>query len=177
MKEFKSEEIVFQIICCFVRGEVVNVIMRLGVSVFIDEVFYKMDSIYGNVLEKEDVLVEFYSVRQKDDEFCLVWSCRLEEILNIVVKLGKVFFRNINEMLKIMFYKGMRREFKDFCGYLYYFIYDFDLFRVEVRKIEMEYLVKIIVDKFKQVLVKGVIVFKVDIFVDEKFEELQVQIN
>lgn len=40
-----------------------NVIMRLGVSVFIDEVFYKMDSIYGNVLEKEDVLVEFYSVR------------------------------------------------------------------------------------------------------------------
>lgn len=108
MKEFKSEEIVFQIICCFVRGEVVNVIMRLGVSVFIDEVFYKMDSIYGNVLEKEDVLVEFYSVRQKDDEFCLVWSCCLEEILNIVVKLGKVFFRNINEMLKIMFYKGMR---------------------------------------------------------------------
>lgn len=41
----------------------------------------------------------------------------------------------------------------------------------------MEYLVKIIVDKFKQVLVKGVIVFKIDIFVDEKFEELQVQIN
>lgn len=41
----------------------------------------------------------------------------------------------------------------------------------------MEYLVKIIVDKFKQVLVKGVIVFEIDIFVDEKFEELQVQIN
>lgn len=41
----------------------------------------------------------------------------------------------------------------------------------------MEYLVKIIVDKFKQVLVKGFIVLKIDIFVDEKFEELQVQIN
>lgn len=97
---------------------------------------HKMDSIYGNVLEKEDVLAEFYSARQKDDESCSAWSCRLEEILNTAVKLGKVLPRNTNEMLKTMFYKGMRRELKDLCGYLYHSIHDFDLFRVEVRKIE-----------------------------------------
>ena len=74
MKESKSEETVLQTIRRSVRGEAANVIMRLGVSASIDEVLHKMDSIYGNVLEKEDVLAEFYSARQKDDESCSAWS-------------------------------------------------------------------------------------------------------
>lgn len=177
MKESKSEETVLQTIRRSVRGEAANVIMRLGVSASIDEVLHKMDSIYGNVLEKEDVLAEFYSARQKDDESCSAWSCRLEETLNTAVKLGKVLPRNTNEMLKTMFYKGMRRELKDLCGYLYHSIHDFDLFRVEVRKIEMEHPAKTTADKPKQALAKGATVSKTDTSVDEKFEELQAQIN
>lgn len=51
MKELKIEEFILQVVRRFVRGEVANVIMRLGVGVFIYDIFYKMDSIYGNVLE------------------------------------------------------------------------------------------------------------------------------
>ena len=39
--------------------------MRLGVSASVDEILHKFDSIYGNVMEKEDVLAEFYSAKQR----------------------------------------------------------------------------------------------------------------
>ena len=77
--------------------EAVDVIMRLG------------DSIYGNVLDHEDALAEFYSAQQKDDESCSAWSFRLEKILNTAVRLGKVSTRSTN---------GMKQHLEDFCGNL-----------------------------------------------------------
>uniref|UniRef100_A0A8W8JGL6 CCHC-type domain-containing protein n=1 Tax=Magallana gigas TaxID=29159 RepID=A0A8W8JGL6_MAGGI len=49
--------------------------------------------------------------------------------------------------------------------------------KVEVRKIEMEHPAKTTADKPKQALAKGATVSKTDTSVDEKFEELQAQIN
>lgn len=39
--------------------------MRLGPVDNIDEILQKFDSIYGKVLGTEDILAEFYSVKQK----------------------------------------------------------------------------------------------------------------
>ena len=177
MKESKTEESILQAVRRSVRGEAANVIMRLGVGASIHDILHKMDSIYGNVLEQEDVLAEFYSAQQKDDESCSAWSCRLEEILNTAVRLGKVSTRSTNDMLRTMFYKGMKQHLKDLCGYLYHSIHDFDMLRVEVRKIEMDHPTKSTLDKPKQATAKSATVSKPDTSFDEKFEALQAQIN
>lgn len=89
----------------------------------------------------------------------------LEDLVIKVVRKGKVFFIFINDMFRIMFYKGLREDFKDILGYLYYNTYDFDRLRVVIRKIELEY--KLVVKFSKYVIVKVVIcIFISDISVD-----------
>ena len=49
MKESTNEETILQAVRRSVRGEAVDVIMRLGVGASIHDILHKMDSIYGNV--------------------------------------------------------------------------------------------------------------------------------
>lgn len=109
----------------------------LGVRIFL--IIQKLDSIYGIVVEKEDILLEFYSVRQREDEECVRWSCRLEDILNKVIQKNFIDCSQFEEMLRIMFFKGLRFLFKDICGYLYDKCKLFDELRIFVRKLEIEY--------------------------------------
>ena len=179
MKEAESMETVLQSIRRSVKGEAAHVVMRLGVSASVDEILHKFDSIYGNVMEKEDVLAEFYSAKQREDETCSAWSCRLEEILNRAMMIGKVQSHASNEMLRTMFYKGMRQDLKDICGYLYHSIHDFDILRIEVRKIETEHPSKTVSSqsKVKQGMAKNAIVKQKSDVEDDRFEALQAQIN
>ena len=57
--------------------------------------------------EKEDILSAFYSARQKEDEVCAHWSCRLEDILSKAVHKGLVPSTQSDEMLRKMFFKGL----------------------------------------------------------------------
>lgn len=82
--------------------------MCLGFVDSIDEILQKFDSIYGNVFGIEDIFVEFYSVKQKDIEDCVIWSIRLEDFINRVIIKGKVSMIEVKEMFCIMFYKGFR---------------------------------------------------------------------
>lgn len=177
MKESQSEEALLQAIRRSVKGEAAKVIMRLGVGASVEEILFKLDSIYGNVLEKEDILAEFYCAKQREDETCSAWSCRLEEILCTALRLGKVQNYSVNEMLRTMFYKGLRQELKDVCGHLYHTISDFDRLRVEIRKIESERTVQIKSSKGKQGTVKAAISSKTDSSDDDKLKDLQAQIN
>lgn len=139
MKEGYFREALMMVVRRFLKGEVVIVLMRLGFDIFVQDVIVKFDSIYGNVLETEDILVEFYSAKQKDIEDCVVWSMRLEDFINKVIIKGKVSLSSVNEMFRIMFYKGFRQDFRDIFGYLFYIIFDFDRFRVVIRRFEIEY--------------------------------------
>ncbi|XP_062606590.1 paraneoplastic antigen Ma3 homolog [Saccostrea cucullata] len=177
MKESHSEESILQAIRRSVKGEAAKVIMRLGVGVSVQEILCKLDSIYGNVLEKEDILAEFYSAKQKDDETCSAWSCRLEDILCKAMKMGKVQNSAANEMLRTMFYKGLRHDLKDICGHLYHSINDFDKLRVEIRKIETEHPAQGKVKSKPAIAKAGVSQPETTSTLDSKFEALQAQIN
>lgn len=63
MNELYKLEIIFYVIRRSFKGEVSRVVMYLGVGVFTRLILDKFDSIYGIVVEREDILVEFYSVR------------------------------------------------------------------------------------------------------------------
>lgn len=65
--------------------------MRLGHVDNIDEILQKLESIYGNVLVTEDILVKFYNAKQKDTDNCANCSIRLEALLNRAITNGQVY--------------------------------------------------------------------------------------
>ena len=67
------------------------------------------------------------------------WSCRLEDILSIAVEKKVVDPMNVNDMLRNMFWQGLKPSLKEISGYKYDKVKDFDQLRVEIRKLEQEH--------------------------------------
>ncbi|XP_062601250.1 uncharacterized protein LOC134262945 [Saccostrea cucullata] len=61
LKEGHSKESILMAIRRLLKGESANVLMRLGTIIKVDDIIVKFDSIYGSVLETENILAEFYS--------------------------------------------------------------------------------------------------------------------
>lgn len=139
MNESYQPESIHHAIRRSLKGEASHVIMHLGPGASVSTIIRKLDSIYGTVDEKEDILSEFYSARQREDEGCAHWSCRLEDILGRAVRKGLVTTRQSEEMLRTMFFKGLRPTLKDISGHLNDKNLTFDELRSAVRKVEMEH--------------------------------------
>lgn len=77
--------------------------MHLGPVAPIISIVQKLDNMYGTVAEKEDILSEFYSARQREDEKCARQSCRLEDILNKAIQKNLIDLSQFDEILKTMF--------------------------------------------------------------------------
>lgn len=133
-KEGYSKETILNAIIRLLKGEPATVMMRLGPVDNIDEILQKFDSIYGTVLGTENILAEFYSGKQKDTEECATWSIRLEDLKNRAITKGKVSAIEAKEMLRTMFYKGLRQDLRDISGHLFYTVLDFDQLRIAVCK-------------------------------------------
>ena len=170
-KEGYSKETIMNAIRRSLKGEPANVMMRLGPGNSIDEILQKFDSIYGNVLGTEDILAEFYSARQKVGEDCAAWSVRLEDLLNQAVSKGKVSPSNANDMLRTMFYKGLRPDLKDISGHIFQTTLDFDTLRIAIRKLETDHQPDLSV-KAKLPLAKAA-----QDVTDERFNQIQAQLN
>ena len=76
----------------------------------IDDLLVTLDSVFGNVDNKEQILAEFYSARQKDDEDVTTWSNRLKTILGRTMEKQLVLPTEVNTMLHNMFYTGLRQD-------------------------------------------------------------------
>lgn len=63
----------------------------------------KLNSIY---LGGENILAEFHSARQQEDEECARWSCPLEDNISKAQQRELVQSRKCDQMLMSMFFKG-----------------------------------------------------------------------
>ena len=167
LSEGHSKEALLMAVRRSLRGEAANVLMRLGTVHAVEDILRKFDSIYGSVLETEDILAEFYSARQKSSEDCASWSMRLEDLITKAVKKGKIQPAEVNEMLRMMFHKGLRQELRDISGHLFQNITDFDKLRVAIRKLEIEHQPTA---KSKQPTLKAA-------QTDDRFDKIQAQLN
>lgn len=122
------------------RGEASNLARRLGIGATIPQILEKIESVYGEVDTKEHLLAKFYSAKQEENEDVATWSCRLEDILSTAVERKLVDSNNVNEMLRNMFWQGLKPVLKDISGYKFEKITDFDKLRVEIRKLEQDHL-------------------------------------
>ena len=145
------------------KGEAATV-LRLGPNILVQDVIAKFDSSYGNVLETEDILTEFYIAKQKNTEDCAAWSLRLEDLITKAIRKGKVSTSSANDMLRTMFYKVLRQDLRDISGYMFHTISAFDRLRVAIRRLETGHQPDA---RPKQVTVKSA-------SVDDRFDKIQV---
>lgn len=121
------------------KGDAGVVAMHLGPSSSVPNIILKLDSIYGAVENKEDLLAQFYRARQGDDESVTKWSCRLEGIIGRAVDRGLVEHSVKNTMLHSMLWSGLRLELKDISGHKFDTIKSFDDLRIALRQIEQDH--------------------------------------
>ena len=122
------------------RGEAGHLSTRLDLDASVEDIIQKLDSIYGSVDKKEEVLAEFYGSRQRNDETVTSWSCRLESIIGKAVDKGLVERKQVDGMLHSMLWTGLKTSLKDISGHKYDTIKDFDGLRVALRQIESDHL-------------------------------------
>ena len=121
------------------RGEAGRIPLRLGPTATTTTLLTKMESVYGQVDQREMILANFYSARQLDTEDVSNWGCRLEDLLNKAITKGQVKASDANDMLRAMFWSGLKQQWKDITGHLYDRIADFDELRVAIRRIEQDH--------------------------------------
>lgn len=120
------------------RGNAARVLMRLGTEASIDEILQRFDSVYGIVDDNENLLSQFYSASQKENEDVSEWSCRLEDLLNKVIQNGEIVPTNTDQMLRNMFWNGLAENLKDITGHIFKECIDFDELRKAIRKVEQD---------------------------------------
>ncbi|CAG2189653.1 FAB1 [Mytilus edulis] len=98
-----------------------------------------LDSVYGSVDNKEQLLSEVYSARQKEDEDVTTWNNRLQDILGKGIEKGIIPYHEMNTMLHAMLWTELRQELKDVSGHKYDSIQDFNHLRVALRQIEKDH--------------------------------------
>ncbi|OWF53814.1 Paraneoplastic antigen Ma2 [Mizuhopecten yessoensis] len=133
-----GEDVVTHALRRSLKGKAGIVVMHLGLRVSVRDILTKMDSIFGTVEKGEALLAQFYSARQKEGEDAASWSCRLEDILNKAVKGREVTYAYTGDMLRTMFWTGLRRDLKDITGHKYDAIQDFDQLVIAVRQVEQD---------------------------------------
>lgn len=62
-------------------GPAIRMIMYQGLDKSLLDILETLDSVYGNIENKEQLLEDFYSASQRDNEDVSAWSNRLEEII------------------------------------------------------------------------------------------------
>lgn len=121
------------------KGEAGRVAMHLGPKATYAEIIQKLNSIYGVVESKEELLAEFYRAKQRDDETVTSWSCRLEDILGKAADKGLVRRQDMDSMLRSMLWTGLKTPLKDISGHKYDAITTFDELRVSLRQLEKDH--------------------------------------
>jgi type I site-specific restriction endonuclease len=94
-------------------GSAARLVMYQGHDKPIDKILDVLNSVYGTVDNKEQLLAEFYSARQRDDEDVTTWSNRLQD------------YRDMHSILHAMSWRGLRQELKDISGHKHDMIKDF----------------------------------------------------
>lgn len=120
------------------QGKAAQLLVNLGAEASIDETLRKLDSVFGVVEEKANVLASFYSARQGAVESVADWSCRVEGLFARVRRLTDGGGAT-DEALRQMFWTGLHQELKDASSYYFDHIKSFDELRREIRRIETQH--------------------------------------
>jgi hypothetical protein len=129
---------IFNAVRSSLLGQAAKILARMGTQVTLQDIVDQMDSIYGSVESKSDLLAAFFSARQGSNETVADWSCRLEETLDLIKRQGELP-SDPNKMLRTMLWTGLRPDLKDISMYIYDRTEDFNKLRIELRRLEKQH--------------------------------------
>ena len=115
-----------------------RVVMCLGPDATVEQIIHKLGCAYGNVRPQVDILKEFYTVRQDDNEDVASWGCRLEGVLMKAKALGNLCLGDTDKMLKERFWSGLKSHIKSVTVYEHDKCNTYGELLVEIRKREAE---------------------------------------
>ena len=121
------------------KGEAGRVAMHLEPKASIPEILYKLNSIYGDVEKKVDLLGYFFKARQREDENVTSWNFRLEDMIGKAVTRGLIDKEEGNEKLHSVLFRGFRTSLKALSGHNFDAIQDFNTLRITLRQVEKDH--------------------------------------
>ena len=104
----------------------------------------KLQATYGNIESRETVMKKFHNCTQQPKESVTRYTTLLEEYFDRAVQLGAMH-RQDTITLNYDLYQGLHKELKHLSTSKCDIIQDYDIFKIELRKLESE------VDSEKQV--------------------------
>ena len=103
----------------------------------VKEILKKLSSSFGDIDTPELIMKKFYAVEQKSTESLITYAARVEELFAQAVEV-KALQATQENILKSVFYQGIKQPLKQ-CGNLKYeTTIDYDRFKIEMRKIESD---------------------------------------
>lgn len=132
-----SSEQIAQGIRRAVRGEVAEILRRLGPGASVREIMCKLESTYGNIDTAESIMKKFYGCSQQLSENVIEFASRLENYFDRATQLG-CLEKSDTHILKGVYYQGLRKDLKQLSAYKCDTIKDYDRFKIELRRIEAE---------------------------------------
>ena len=139
IKEKHPEKDIFDAIRSLLHGKAGSIVVRLGTEASITDILEKMDSVFGEVGTEADLLAALYSARQGPAESVSDWGCRLETLFD-AAKRQATIPDNPDEVLRSVFWAGLRQELKDVSAYHSDTIRTFDELRTALRRIEKQHM-------------------------------------
>lgn len=132
-----SEEQIFASIRHSIRGETANILYRLRFEARVRDILRKFESTYGEIETTDSPLRKFYNCQQYKTESVSAFAVRLEEMKAEGLDFGALDCYS-GDILRSVFYQGLRPQIKQMANYKYDTIKNYDEFKIEIRKIENE---------------------------------------
>ncbi len=122
------------------KGDAGRVVLLLGESASVEEILYKLESVYGSISSADTLLQEFFTDCQKDGESISSWACRLEDTLSKVKSKGDfINEESLTCILKTKFWSGLKDDrLKDATRHKFEACVNFDSLLRVVRETEQD---------------------------------------
>ncbi|XP_071112991.1 uncharacterized protein [Haliotis cracherodii] len=133
-----TSDVIDQAVRRSLKGEAARVAMRLGSTASTKDLLSKLQSIYGTVRRRETLMAQLYSATQTEDEDVASWGCRLEHLLSQITEHHTIPMKEQDEMLRNMFWSGLKPTMKAISGHKFGSLASFDELRISLRELEYD---------------------------------------
>ena len=119
-----------------VKGPASDVLRRLGTDVTVKEVIRKLNNTFGSIETPEVTLRKFFACQQEPKESVSTYASRVEDMFERATMVDAL--HKDDDILKKVFYQGLKTEIKYLAFSKCDLIHDYDKFKIKVKKIEAD---------------------------------------
>jgi hypothetical protein len=121
------------------KGKAADLVLGMGCSVGINQIFDKLQRIFGTVSTPELLLEHYYNSRQMPGETVATWACRLEDMLRKLQEQGCPIASQVVSMLRSKFWSGLQNQLvKNAIRHLHDTNASYEQLLVAARRAELE---------------------------------------